>query len=201
MAARPVAIDPEGLEVRITTMRRRHLRGVLKIENQVYPRPWSLGLFMGELAMRNGRIYLVARVGPNVVGYAGLLFSGPDGHITTIAVDPAWHRLGLGPRLLLGVRRRAPRPARAPAGPRRPPAARAEPPGHRARRPEPHARGPREQRRRAVDVPTVRVCTGRDPQGLLRGDRRGRDRHVGARHRLGRARRAPRWDRSVDPRP
>ena len=31
-------------------MRRRHLRGVLRIEAQVYPRPWSLGLFMGELA-------------------------------------------------------------------------------------------------------------------------------------------------------
>jgi ribosomal-protein-alanine N-acetyltransferase len=107
MAARPVAIDPEGLEVRITTMRRRHLRGVLKIENQVYPRPWSLGLFMGELAMRNGRVYLVARVGPNVVGYAGLLFSGPDGHITTIAVDPAWHRLGIGARLLLELSRQA----------------------------------------------------------------------------------------------
>jgi hypothetical protein len=25
----------------ITPMRRRHLRGVLRIEQQVYPRPWS----------------------------------------------------------------------------------------------------------------------------------------------------------------
>ena len=62
---------------------------MLRIENQVYPRPWSLGLFMSELAMRTGRIYLVARVGPTVVGYAGLLFSLDDGHVTTIAVDPA----------------------------------------------------------------------------------------------------------------
>ena len=99
--------DPLDLEVRISPMRRRHLRSVLRIEAQVYPRPWSLGLFMGELAMRNGRVYLVARVGPNVVGYAGLLFSGPDGHITTIAVDPAWHRLGIGARLLLELSRQA----------------------------------------------------------------------------------------------
>jgi [ribosomal protein S18]-alanine N-acetyltransferase len=107
MAARVPEIDPNLLDVRITTMRRRHLRGVLRIENQVYPRPWSLGLFMSELAMRTGRIYLAARVGPTVVGYAGLLFSLEDGHITTIAVDPQWHRAKIGTRLLLHLTRRS----------------------------------------------------------------------------------------------
>ena len=107
MAARVPEIDPNHLEVRITTMRRRHLRGVLRIENQVYPRPWSLGLFMSELAMRTGRIYLVARVGPTVVGYAGLLFSLDDGHITTIAVDPQWQRSKIGSRLIVHLARRS----------------------------------------------------------------------------------------------
>ena len=74
MVARPTSIEPQSLEVRITAMRRRHLRSVLRIENEVYPRPWSLGLFMSELAIRNGRIYLVARVGASVAGYAGMLF-------------------------------------------------------------------------------------------------------------------------------
>lgn len=107
MVARPHDIDPDLLEVRITTMRRRHLRGVLRIENQVYPRPWSLGLFMSELAMRSGRIYLVARVGPTVVGYAGLLFSLDDGHVTTIAVDPQWQRAKIGTRLLAQLARQS----------------------------------------------------------------------------------------------
>ncbi len=107
MAVRATTVDPNALEVRITTMRRRHLRSVLRIENQVYPRPWSLGLFMGELAMRTGRVYLVARVGPTVVGYAGLLFSGDDGHVTTIAVDPQWQRAKIGTRLLLHLARRS----------------------------------------------------------------------------------------------
>jgi ribosomal-protein-alanine N-acetyltransferase len=93
--------------VRITAMRRRHLRSVLRIENEVYPRPWSLGLFMSELAIRTGRIYLVARVGPSVVGYSGMLFSIDDGHVTTIAVDHAWHRGKIGTRLLLHLLRRA----------------------------------------------------------------------------------------------
>jgi ribosomal-protein-alanine N-acetyltransferase len=107
MAAEEHELDLASLEVRITTMRRRHLRSVLRIENQVYPRPWSLGLFMSELALRSSRVYLVARVGPVVVGYAGLLFTGTDGHVTTIAVDPQWHRRGVGTRLLLHLTRDA----------------------------------------------------------------------------------------------
>ena len=49
MAARVEAPEPE-VEVHLVAMRRRHLRSVLRIENQVYPRPWSLSLFMSELA-------------------------------------------------------------------------------------------------------------------------------------------------------
>jgi ribosomal-protein-alanine N-acetyltransferase len=93
------------LHVDLVSMRRRHLRGVLKIETQVYPRPWSLGLFLSELALKTTRFYVVAKVGQNVVGYAGLMLTGSDGHITTIAVDPAWHRHGIGTRLLLAISR------------------------------------------------------------------------------------------------
>jgi ribosomal-protein-alanine N-acetyltransferase len=100
-----VAHDPLDLEVHVSPMRRRHLRSVLRIEAQVYPRPWSLGLFMSELALRSSRLYLVARVGGTVVGYAGLMFSGTDAHVTTIAVDPQWHRHKVGTRLLLALAR------------------------------------------------------------------------------------------------
>lgn len=96
---------PERLEVHLVPMRRRHLRSVLKIEAQVYPRPWSLPLFMSELNLRNSRAYYVARVGGTVVGYAGLMLIGEDAHVTTIAVDPAWHRHKIGSRLLLNLAR------------------------------------------------------------------------------------------------
>ena len=59
--------------VEIVPMRRRHLRAVLKIEQQVYPRPWSTSLFLSELALRSSRAYFVARVGRDVSGW------GPDG--------------------------------------------------------------------------------------------------------------------------
>jgi ribosomal-protein-alanine N-acetyltransferase len=110
MAARAEDVDRADraeLEVRISPMRRRHLRGVLRIENQVYPRPWTLGLFMSELGFRHTRVYLVARVGTTVVGYAGMMLVEPDGHVTTVAVDPAWRRCGIATRLLLAVARDA----------------------------------------------------------------------------------------------
>lgn len=98
---------PEGLTVHLTPMRRRHLRSVLRIEALVYPRPWSLGLFLSELGLRATRAYVVARVGPTVVGYAGLLLAAGDGHITTVAVDPVWHRHGIATRMLLALSRAA----------------------------------------------------------------------------------------------
>jgi ribosomal-protein-alanine N-acetyltransferase len=108
MAARaeePRARTP--LTVQITPMRRRHLRAVLGIEAQVYPRPWTMSLFLSELGLRASRAYYVARVGRDVVGYIGLMVGVDEGHITTIAVHPAWHRHGVGTRLLLVAAREA----------------------------------------------------------------------------------------------
>ncbi|HUR78846.1 MAG TPA: ribosomal protein S18-alanine N-acetyltransferase [Acidimicrobiales bacterium] len=104
MAAEP-KLGP--VEVHLTPMRRRHLRTVLRIETEVYPRPWTTNLFMRELGMRSSRSYYVAKVGPTVVGYSGVMLIVEDAHVTTIAVDPAWHRHQIGTRLLLNLARDA----------------------------------------------------------------------------------------------
>ena len=104
MAAEP--LSPE-LDVRILAMRRRHLRSVLRIEARAYPVPWSMSLFLSELALRSTRAYYVAYVGRQLVGYAGLMMTLDDGHITTIAVDPPWHRHKVGSRLLLALTKEA----------------------------------------------------------------------------------------------
>lgn len=101
---RPTA---EGLDVVLGPLRRRHLRSVMKIEQQVYPRPWSMGLFMSELGYKTGRVYLVARVDSQVVGYGGLMLVPDDGHVTTLAVDPALHGNHIGTRLLHTLARAA----------------------------------------------------------------------------------------------
>ena len=97
----------EPITVEITPMRRRHVRSVLKIEQQVYPRPWSHSLFLSELALRATRSYFVAKIGRDVVGYAGLMMTAEDGHITTIAVDPSWHRHKVATRLMVVLAREA----------------------------------------------------------------------------------------------
>jgi ribosomal-protein-alanine N-acetyltransferase len=91
---------PGDVEVHLVPLRRRHLRSVMRIESQVYPHPWSLSLFISELNLRHSRLYVAARVGGAVVGYAGLMIAGDESHVTTIAVDPAWHRHKVGSRLL-----------------------------------------------------------------------------------------------------
>ena len=93
----------EPLTVVVTPMKRRHVRAVLRIEEQVYPRPWTSSLFLSELALRTTRAYFVARVGKDVVGYAGVMISFEDAHVTTIAVDPAWQRHGIATRLMVAL--------------------------------------------------------------------------------------------------
>jgi [ribosomal protein S18]-alanine N-acetyltransferase len=100
-------LEPGDLDVRLVAMRRRHLRSVLRIESKVYPVPWSMSLFLSELALRSTRAYYVAFLGRQIVGYAGLMMTLDDGHVTTIAVDPAWHRHKIGTRLLLALAREA----------------------------------------------------------------------------------------------
>ncbi len=95
------------IDVRLSPMRRRHLRRVLRIENQVYPRPWSLGLYMNEMALSSSRIYLIATVRSSIAGYGGLMFAAADAHVTTIAVDPAMQGRRIGTRLLLELARQA----------------------------------------------------------------------------------------------
>ncbi|HZT67290.1 MAG TPA: ribosomal protein S18-alanine N-acetyltransferase [Acidimicrobiales bacterium] len=92
-------------DVVLVPMRRRHLRSVLRIESEVYPRPWSLSLFMSELSLRGTRAYHVAKIGGDVVGYAGVMVGTEDAHVTTIAVDPEHHRRKIGTRLMLNLAR------------------------------------------------------------------------------------------------
>jgi ribosomal-protein-alanine N-acetyltransferase len=90
----------ESPDIEISRMRRRHLRGIMAIERQVYPRPWSPSLFVSEMTTGRNRAYLVALDGRSVIGYAGLISYGDEAHVTTIAVDPEYQRLKIGTRLL-----------------------------------------------------------------------------------------------------
>ena len=96
-------VDPaHGLT--ISAMRRSDLRrGVLDIEADSHPRPWSVGVFRSEIdQVRSGaRHYVVARRRRRIVGYAGLWFVADEAHVTNVAVLPAERRTGVATRLLV----------------------------------------------------------------------------------------------------
>lgn len=98
---------PVGLEVKVEAMRSRHLRAVRQIDSKVYPKPWSLALYQQELARGASRVYRVARVGPSIVGYGGLMIIAADGHVTSVAVDPRLEANGIATRLMLAISRGA----------------------------------------------------------------------------------------------
>lgn len=101
--------------VSVAPLRRRHLRGVLSIEQLVYPRPWSPALFASELSQPDTRRYLVALDRATrgwlpwraVVGYAGVMVSVGEAHITTVATHPHHHRRKIASRLLVRLLREA----------------------------------------------------------------------------------------------
>lgn len=102
--------------VTVAPMRRRHLRSVVAIERQVYPRPWTPALFLSELSQPDSRRYVVALV-PNggraltsvrrVVGYAGVIVQVGEAHVTTVAVHPHHHRQKVASALLVDLLERA----------------------------------------------------------------------------------------------
>lgn len=100
-------IEVESASVTVEDMRRRHLRSVHRIEVATNPHPWSMSLFASELARPDDRVYLIARSGVRIVGYAGVLFMGGDAHVANVGVDEAHRRRGVASRLLIEAFRRA----------------------------------------------------------------------------------------------
>lgn len=86
-------------------MRRRHLRRILQIEEQVYPRPWTQRTFVSELGLmrHDDRHYIVAYVDDTLAGYGGMMFAGEDAHITNIAVDPEWQQRGVATEMMIDL--------------------------------------------------------------------------------------------------
>lgn len=91
-AAAPVLIEVMG---------RTHLRQVAAIEAEASSHPWPLSLFRSELRMPTSRHWLVATAGGDVVGFAGLMWTLDEAHVTNFAVAGTHRRRHVAKRLLL----------------------------------------------------------------------------------------------------
>jgi len=77
------------------------LDAVLSLEQELFgPSAWTAETFWSELAQPS-RWYVAARDGAGgLLGYAGLMVTGTDGDVQTLAVAPAARGRGVGARLL-----------------------------------------------------------------------------------------------------
>lgn len=76
------------------------LNAVLAIERAVFLAPWTRWMFRSEMT-RKDSFFLAACLGELVVGYGGFYYVGEEGHITNMAVDPAYQGQGIGTRTML----------------------------------------------------------------------------------------------------
>jgi len=91
--------------LRIEKLRRRDLRQLLRIENVVFPEPWSPAVFNSELALRKGRLYRAAWAGDELAGYIGFMVVDDEAHMTTIATAPEFQRSGVATAMIVdGIR-------------------------------------------------------------------------------------------------
>ena len=88
--------EPEAPRLEVSRMRRRHLRGVMAIERQVYPRPWSPNLFVAEMTELATAATSWPRIDRTWSATAGLICYGDEAHVTNIAVDPLHQRTRSG---------------------------------------------------------------------------------------------------------
>ena len=79
------------------------LPAVHAIERASFAVPWPDDAYRNEIRTNRLASYVVARLGEDVVGFAGLWVMVDEAHVTTFAVDPRWRRRGVGERLLLAL--------------------------------------------------------------------------------------------------
>lgn len=86
-------------------MELRDVPAVHRLEELIFPTPWSLNSYMFELEQNPASHQWVAEArgphGPEIAAYAVCwLLGGDEFHIANIAVAPGYRRTGLGRRLL-----------------------------------------------------------------------------------------------------
>jgi len=95
---------PKGL--RLEKLQPGHIPAILEIEKHANAAPWSERSFENELTHEHG-VFLVAFIGADLVGYAGMWLVVDEAHITTVAVDPEFRRQGIARRLMVELLARA----------------------------------------------------------------------------------------------
>lgn len=83
-----------------------HLDQMAEIEKEAFDKPWTVNMFIPELASDNAH-YLVGLEGREVICYGGFHKVMDEGHIMNIAVKKNFRGQGLGKQLISAMIARA----------------------------------------------------------------------------------------------
>lgn len=84
-------------------MEERDLDRIIEIEKDCFTTPWSRESFLMEITENLLARYIVAEVDGLVVGYGGIWIIVGEGHITNIAVESRYRKIGAGKKLVGGL--------------------------------------------------------------------------------------------------
>ncbi|QHI72655.1 ribosomal protein S18-alanine N-acetyltransferase [Aminipila terrae] len=83
-------------ELIIRSAEERDIKSMAELDKVCFADPWSEESFKSEIMENERAFYIVAETDDKIVGYAGLWAVFDEGHITNVAVSPAYRRRGIG---------------------------------------------------------------------------------------------------------
>lgn len=93
-----MSASPVGLSPKLRPMGLQDVDGVMAVELQVYPFPWTAGIFRD--CLRVGYSCWVWEHEERVVGYGVMSVGAGEAHILNLAVHPTMQRRGLGREMI-----------------------------------------------------------------------------------------------------
>jgi [ribosomal protein S18]-alanine N-acetyltransferase len=106
MSAWPDGGGPDGGAARLREMKRSDMAAIMALEEKLFPEDaWTPEMFAAEFAQPpSRRLYLIAERGNELIGYAGMMFTGgSQADVVTLAVAPARWGEGTGSALLMAL--------------------------------------------------------------------------------------------------
>ncbi len=98
-----MAVERNPSPISLEPLADEHVPGVLKVERQCFPAPWTEAMFRQEVEEKWLSRSFVALQGGDVIGYVIAWFLRGEVHILNLAVSKAHQRKGIARRMLAHV--------------------------------------------------------------------------------------------------
>jgi tRNA threonylcarbamoyl adenosine modification protein YeaZ/ribosomal-protein-alanine acetyltransferase len=89
-------------EIKILPAKAKDIDAVMEIERASFPTPWNKAMFAAEL-IKNSGMFITARTGGILAGYACGWFAADEFHLANLAVSPEYRGRGVGKTLLKNI--------------------------------------------------------------------------------------------------